>query len=101
MTVGLDGAAVEADLCSGLMSCPVIGCGAALGPWGSARERIVRGVTIKAPSRTPERGPRHPAAAAPTMTPTCSPSVAANTRSTTSTCDPSTTASRTGSAPTS
>ena len=38
MTVGLDRAAVENDLCSGRLGCPAVGCGDALGPWGSARE---------------------------------------------------------------
>ena len=43
MTVGLDGAAVENVLGAGEMSCPVLGCGGLLGPWGWARERVVRG----------------------------------------------------------
>ena len=56
MTVGLDGAAVERDLRSGLLDCPVVGCGAALGPWGSARERIVRGAGRLLPRRGRCRG---------------------------------------------
>ncbi|MDZ4249442.1 MAG: hypothetical protein U0990_05055, partial [Candidatus Nanopelagicales bacterium] len=36
-------------------------------------------LTIKAPPRTPGRGLRHTASTAPTMTPTSSSSVAANT----------------------
>ena len=56
MTVGLDGAAVENDLCAGRMGCPVIGCGAVLGPWGSARERIVRGAGRLLPRRGRCRG---------------------------------------------
>ena len=51
MTVGLDGAAVENDLCSGLMGCPRVGCAGVLGPWGSARERIVRGAGRLLPRR--------------------------------------------------
>ena len=56
MTVGLDGAAVENDLCSGLVGCPVVGCGGVLGPWGSARERIVRGAGRLLPRRGRCRG---------------------------------------------
>ena len=56
MTVGLNGAAVESDLCSGLLTCPAGGCGATLGPWGSARERIVRGGGRLLPRRTRCRG---------------------------------------------
>jgi len=51
MTVGLDGAAVENDLRSGLLGCPAVGCGDVLGPWGSARERIVRGAGRLLPRR--------------------------------------------------
>jgi hypothetical protein len=51
MTVGLDAAAVENDLRAGLFRCPVVGCGASLGPWGSARERLVRGAGRLLPRR--------------------------------------------------
>jgi hypothetical protein len=51
MTVGLNGGAVEIDLCAGLLGCPVVGCGAVLRPWGSARERVVRGVGRLLPRR--------------------------------------------------
>src|SRR6185503_3748144 len=43
MTVGLDGATVENVLSSGLLRCPVVGCGERLAPWGWARGRVVRG----------------------------------------------------------
>lgn len=56
ITVGLDGAAVETDLCSGLIGCPVVGCGGVLGPWGSARERVVRGAGRLLPRRGRCRG---------------------------------------------
>lgn len=56
MTVGLDGTAVEHDLCSGLLECPGLGCGAVLGPWGSARERVVRGAGRLLPRRGRCRG---------------------------------------------
>lgn len=56
MTVGLNGAAVESDLCAGLLGCPVVGCGAVLGPWGWARERIVRGAGRLRPRRGRCRG---------------------------------------------
>lgn len=56
MTVGLDGAAVENDLRSGLLGCPELGCGAVLGPWGSARERLVRGAGWLLPRRGRCRG---------------------------------------------
>ena len=56
MTVGLNAAAVENDLCAGLLGCPVVGCGAVLGPWGSARERIVRGAGRLLPRRGRCRG---------------------------------------------
>jgi len=39
MTVGLDDAAVENVLGSGLLRCPAAGCGEPLGPWGWARGR--------------------------------------------------------------
>lgn len=58
MTVGLDGAAVEADLRSGRLGCPVGECGAALGPWGWAREREVRGAGRLLPRRGRCRGCR-------------------------------------------
>lgn len=58
MTVGLDGAVVESDLCLGLLGCPVIGCGDVLGPWGWARERIVRGAGRLLPRRGRCRGCR-------------------------------------------
>lgn len=58
MTVGLDGSAVENDLCSEVMGCPVIGCGSVLGPWGWARERIVRGAGRLLPRRARCRGCR-------------------------------------------
>lgn len=51
MTVGLNGGAVEIDLCAGLLGCPVVGCPAVLRPWGSARERVVRGVGRLLPRR--------------------------------------------------
>lgn len=58
ITVGLDGAAVENDLCSEVMGCPVTGCGSVLGPWGWARERIVRGAGRLLPRRGRCRGCR-------------------------------------------
>ena len=58
MTVGLNDAAVESDLCAGRMGCPVIGCGCVLGPWGSARERVVRGAGRLLPRRGRCRGCR-------------------------------------------
>jgi hypothetical protein len=58
MTVGLDGAAVETDLCSGRLGCPAVGCGALLGPWGWARERLVRGSGWLLPRRGRCRGCR-------------------------------------------
>lgn len=51
MTVGLNGAAVESDLCAGRLGCPVVGCSGVLGPWGSARERVVRGAGRLLPRR--------------------------------------------------
>ena len=56
MTVGLNAASVESDLCAGLLGCPAVGCGALLGPWGSARERIVRGAGRLLPRRGRCRG---------------------------------------------
>lgn len=58
MTVGLDAAAVENALCSGRLSCPTVGCGEQLGPWGSARERTVRGAGRLQPRRARCRGCR-------------------------------------------
>lgn len=58
MTVGLDGRVVEDDLRSGRLGCPVVGCEATLGPWGSARERIVRGAGRLRPRRARCRGCR-------------------------------------------
>ena len=58
MTVGLDAAAVENDLRAGLLDCPAVGCWAALGPWGSARERVVRGAGRLLPRRGRCRGCR-------------------------------------------
>ena len=52
MTVGLDGANVEADLRAGRLRCPVEGCGSVLAPWGWARERTVRGVGRLRPRRS-------------------------------------------------
>ncbi len=51
MTVGLDAAEVEKDLCAGLLGCPAAGCGAVLGPWGWSLERLVRGVGRLRPRR--------------------------------------------------
>jgi hypothetical protein len=56
MTVGLNGAAVESDLCAGRLGCPVVGCSGVLGPWGSARERVVRGAGRLLPRRGRCRG---------------------------------------------
>jgi hypothetical protein len=56
MTVGLDAAAVESELRSGLLGCPAVGCGAVLGPWGWARERMVRGAGRFLPRRGRCRG---------------------------------------------
>ena len=56
MTVGLDAASVESDLCAGLVGCPATTCGAVLGPWGWARERLVRGVGRLRPRRGRCRG---------------------------------------------
>ena len=51
MTVGLDDATVEDVLGSGLLQCPVIGCGEPLAPWGWARDRVVRGAGRLRPRR--------------------------------------------------
>jgi len=56
MTVGLNGAAVESDLCAGWLGCPGVGCSGVLGPWGSARERVVRGAGRLLPRRGRCRG---------------------------------------------
>lgn len=58
MTVGLDAAVVERDLRSGLLGCPELGCEAVLGPWGWARERVVRGAGRLLPRRGRCRGCR-------------------------------------------
>lgn len=58
LTVGLDAAAVENDLCAGLLGCPATSCGAALGPWGWGRERLVRGAGRLRPRRGRCRGCR-------------------------------------------
>src|SRR6266567_1407884 len=41
LTVGVDAARVEDRLVGGRLGCP--GCGGALGPWGWARARVLRG----------------------------------------------------------
>jgi len=46
--VGSDAVEVERRLRAGELSCP---CGGDLGPWGHARERIVRGVAVLRPRR--------------------------------------------------
>ena len=56
MTIGLDAAAVERDLRTGVLGCPWSGCGGSLGPWGSARERLVRGAGRLLPRRGRCRG---------------------------------------------
>jgi len=58
MTVGLDDAAVENVLRSGLLPCPVAGCGERLVPWGWARSRVVRGAGRLRPRRSRCRGCR-------------------------------------------
>ena len=58
ITVGLDTAAVETDLRSGRLDCTAAGCGAVLGPWGWARERVVRGAGRLQPRRGRCRGCR-------------------------------------------
>jgi hypothetical protein len=56
LTVGLDAVLVENDLLAGYLGCPAAGCGAALGPWGWARERLVRGLGRVHPRRARCRG---------------------------------------------
>lgn len=56
MTVGLDAAVVEDDLRAGRLGCPWAGCGASLGPWSWARERLVRGAGRLLPRRGRCRG---------------------------------------------
>lgn len=56
MTVGLSSASVESDLASGLVRCPVGGCGDLVGPWGWARGRVVRGAGWLRPRRGRCRG---------------------------------------------
>ncbi len=51
LTVGVDRAAVETALCGGGLRCPAPGCGRRLAPWGSARERSVRGAGRLVPRR--------------------------------------------------
>lgn len=51
MTVGPNDAAVDSDLRAGRLDCPVLDCQGVLGPWGSARERVVRGVGRFQPRR--------------------------------------------------
>ena len=58
MTVGLDDAAVENVLRSGLLRCPAISCGERLAPWGWARGRVVRGAGRFRPRRGRCRGCR-------------------------------------------
>ena len=58
LTVGLDAAAVENELCAGLLGCPATTCGAVLGPWGWGRERLVRGAGRLRPRRGRCRGCR-------------------------------------------
>jgi len=58
MTVGLDGAAVEDVLGSGLLRCPVLDCGEPLARWGWARGRVVRGAGRLRPRRARCRGCR-------------------------------------------
>jgi transposase-like protein len=47
-------ATVEADLVGGALRCP--GCDGRLGPWGHARERVIRGVGRVRPRRAKCRG---------------------------------------------
>ena len=51
LTVGVDRAVVETALCGGGLRCPAPGCGRRLAPWGSARERGVRGAGRLTPRR--------------------------------------------------
>jgi hypothetical protein len=54
LIVGAYGAKVEADLIDGRLACPA--CGGRLGPWGHARERLVRGLGWLRPRRSKCRG---------------------------------------------
>ena len=56
MTIGLDGAAVERALGGGRLGCPAVGCGAVLGLWRSARERLVRRSGWLLPAQWPVSG---------------------------------------------
>lgn len=56
LTVGLDAVVVEKDLRAGGLGCPAAGCGAVLGPWGWARERVIRGLGRVHPRRARCRG---------------------------------------------
>lgn len=56
LTVGLDSAAVEKALSCGGLRCPLAVCGLRLGPWGWARERVLRGVGRLRPRRARCRG---------------------------------------------
>ena len=47
-------ATVEAELAGGALRCPA--CGGELGPWGHARERVIRGVGRLRPRRAKCRG---------------------------------------------
>jgi hypothetical protein len=47
----VDRVAVETVLCGGGLRCPMLGCGRRLAPWGSARERGVRGAGRVTPRR--------------------------------------------------
>lgn len=51
VTVGVDRTAVETALCGGELRCPGRDCGRRLAPWGSARERAVRGAGRLVPRR--------------------------------------------------
>ena len=51
LTVGVDRAVVETALLAGGLRCPRLGCGQRLAPWGSARERSVRGAGRLTPRR--------------------------------------------------
>lgn len=59
VTVSVDPVEVESQLSSGVLSCP--SCGGRLGPWGSARRRVIRGgdqVRVVVPRRSRCRGCR-------------------------------------------
>ena len=58
LTVGLGGASVEKALSCGELRCPLTGCRLLLGPWGWARERVVRGAGRLRPRRARCRGCR-------------------------------------------